>query len=505
MKRRWKIIAIIVVAALALSPFALHYFAKWRLAAYRAELTRQGEKLESVQFAPVANTNSRANGAELIKASNAIGGKISELSPSLMRIVAPGKARVAVLQPELIEEVDPAYVPEVGSKRTNVNIWPLLESEVERIKITIEDLRHAVSGPLQFPIPYALGIEVFPSHIISIKQGSQALKAAFASDIRANRTTEAMADAVAQVRIVANWKEEPILISQLVRDACASIAFNTTWEAVQCRKLDSEQLRALQSEWERVDFLSDAILAMRYERALANQMIALARTDVSKCILSIPGSGPTNFGSLVEHTLSEPSDGLNEMLNRYPRFWVWRWVGSYYTELDMLKEDGQVIAALQAASRREGNSIRLDVGDSDWLFGNQYPWESTNNPALWRSASRAIRCQAEASLTIAAIGLERYRLEHNDYPATLKELVPEFLQRVPTDWQDGHEIHYRRVSGTAYILYSIGDNHVDDGGDSTPLTGDTPRLYGGKDLVWPQPASEDEIKAFEEKNRRGKS
>ncbi len=76
-----------------------------------------------------------------------------------------------------------------------------------------------------------------------------------------------------------------------------------------------------------------------------------------------------------------------------------------------------------------------------------------------------LREQAEMRLLIAELALQAYLLEHDQLPARLAELVPEYLPEVPVDplSQDSSPLNYRRTDD-GYLLYSVGENGIDDGG-----------------------------------------
>ncbi len=74
---------------------------------------------------------------------------------------------------------------------------------------------------------------------------------------------------------------------------------------------------------------------------------------------------------------------------------------------------------------------------------------------------------AHLRLARTAAALELYRRQHGDWPRTLQQLVPEYLDAVPLDPYSGRPLRY--IPGEA--VYSIGHNLNDDGGtgrDRTP-------------------------------------
>jgi hypothetical protein len=92
-----------------------------------------------------------------------------------------------------------------------------------------------------------------------------------------------------------------------------------------------------------------------------------------------------------------------------------------------------------------------------------------------------------------ACALERYRLAHNRLPDTLNSLVPQFLASVPRDVIDGQLLRYRRTAADQFVLYSIGWNERDDGGQIA-WKKDEPRKQDieAGDWVWfsqPQPSA----------------
>jgi hypothetical protein len=79
--------------------------------------------------------------------------------------------------------------------------------------------------------------------------------------------------------------------------------------------------------------------------------------------------------------------------------------------------------------------------------------------------------------------LERFRLAHGEYPATLDALIPQFIEKLPHDIIGGQSLHYRRTDDGKFLLYSVGWNERDDGGKAAfNKTGGVD--YGKGDWVW---------------------
>lgn len=77
----------------------------------------------------------------------------------------------------------------------------------------------------------------------------------------------------------------------------------------------------------------------------------------------------------------------------------------------------------------------------------------------------------------AAVAAERHFLKYRVYPQTWDEMVPEWLPEVPRDVWSGRDLIYSIGPEGRPVIYSVGENEVDDGG--TPKA-----LKSQGDLVW---------------------
>ena len=76
------------------------------------------------------------------------------------------------------------------------------------------------------------------------------------------------------------------------------------------------------------------------------------------------------------------------------------------------------------------------------------------------------RSQAVLRSAIAALAVERYRLEHERWPHSLSALVPQYLRQAPVDPHDGESLRYRRLDH-GVVIYSVGPDQQDNGGNIT--------------------------------------
>ena len=79
-------------------------------------------------------------------------------------------------------------------------------------------------------------------------------------------------------------------------------------------------------------------------------------------------------------------------------------------------------------------------------------------------------------------------MARGQYPESLAELVPQFIEQLPADSINGGPMKYRRTNDGKFLLYSVGWNESDDGGIPA-MTRDAPARADFKrgDWVWRYP------------------
>jgi len=115
-----------------------------------------------------------------------------------------------------------------------------------------------------------------------------------------------------------------------------------------------------------------------------------------------------------------------------------------------------------------------------------------------------IRSETARRIVITAIALKRFQLKHAHLPETLAALVLAFIPSVPIDPEAGRPLCYRRNADGTFLLYSVGEDGKDDGGDATHTSSSGSSSLAwqhvqARDWVWPQPATEAEIKLYLDK------
>jgi hypothetical protein len=120
---------------------------------------------------------------------------------------------------------------------------------------------------------------------------------------------------------------------------------------------------------------------------------------------------------------------------------------------------------------------------------------------MGKTLNRVMGAEINKHLTVTAIALKRFQLKHGKLPEKLSELTPEFLASVSVDFVDGQPLRYRRNADGTYLLYSIGEDGKDDGGNPSLEKSNTSSNFFWQnpralDWVWPQPATPAEVQFF---------
>jgi hypothetical protein len=80
-----------------------------------------------------------------------------------------------------------------------------------------------------------------------------------------------------------------------------------------------------------------------------------------------------------------------------------------------------------------------------------------------QNAAHDLAAKAELRSAATCLAAERFRLTKGRWPANLAELVPMYLEAVPTDPYDGLPLRLKRDDST-FVVYSVFIDGIDDGG-----------------------------------------
>jgi hypothetical protein len=494
-RRVLSLFLLVLLTVVLLPPFLMGCYHRVALERYKAALRAAGHLKTLAEARPRSPADMVNGGPALTNLMQRLPSLPSAMQPGMAKGLAAGlpagTRRVIWAQPELPSD-------------EQTNLWPDLRVFLGANAADIAALRSALEAPmLEFAVRYEDGFRVLLPHFTKIKPIVLLLGSDAELQLHDGQPELALADTIAGVHLAARWNREPILLTQLMRIAIAKIMVNTTWEVLRFQDWSDADLAALQQAWLELDLPASVDATLNFEEAeivdLLGHISRKQYAGLSPATSGSEGAGADNFIGILKLCCRDPKEGLNAAWDRYPRWWAFRMWRQYQLEKVALQRIEAARASLRAAVERgawlarlreaETNVTRLD-GLITWApdfinSGNSY----TNVMAKYAGI------EAQRSLVIAAIALERHQHKHGSYPANLEPLVPAFLAALPRDPMDGQPLRYRRNDDGRYTLYSVGWNDQDDGGDPTPV-GTSPYWENGKDIVWPKPAFQAEVDAY---------
>jgi hypothetical protein len=380
---------------------------------------------------------------------------------------------------------------------------------------------------LDFNINYNLGFSGLPRMLSPLKQAAQNLTAAIISALHEGDSELATTHLQALLALARGSQDERFIISQLVRFAIVGIAQATSWDYLQSTNATDVQLEAVQRDWMALDFALPTERALEMERAISEMTIGNMRESraefsrVTTGFVAGAGGGTASTGDFAERASDFAKDTW-EKTKEGSKEAAWRVAWSYPDQLRMLqgsqvhietlrlaRSNGNFSAAIQMQRSRLcelGISNILPDEESSSFFGNGLNLQTLFTEGILvsdRMINKVMVIEAGKQLTVTAIALKRYKLLHGNLPADLAALVPEFLPVVPIDPVNAQPLHYKPNADGTFLLYSVGEDAEDNGGDPTSTNPKTFWWQRGRDWVWPQPASAQEIEDhFQQKRRK---
>ncbi|HSU56657.1 MAG TPA: hypothetical protein VLT36_21535 [Candidatus Dormibacteraeota bacterium] len=347
-----------------------------------------------------------------------------------------------------------------------------------------DELREASHRPRsRFPIHYEQEdpASILIPHLAPLKNMCAALRLRASAELASGKAEEALKDIELMFVICNSTRDEPILISQLVRTAQFKLALQPIWEGMD--QWSDSQLRELQEWLAGFDFCADLRRALQAERAFFGVgLIEYVRNSSDR-------NGVVSNLGRMDNNGSYALVGL--MISAAPNGWFYFEEANHsriFEEylLNTIELTNRVIRP--AVTRRATEeSISLQSHSAPILFFRHKFFSALLLPWVGSLAPKAAFGQSAADNALVACALQRYRLAHGEFPSTLEALKPFFgsdagvdrlgsqtnawtrggparREGLPHDIINGEPLKYRRTDKNHYVLYSIGWNEKDDGG-----------------------------------------
>jgi hypothetical protein len=288
------------------------------------------------------------------------------------------------------------------------------------------------------------------------------------------QTNAAFEESLVALRISDWLREDPLLISHLVRIAQGQIASESIWHGIAAHCWTDAQLQEFQRQLAQRDYLAGLALALEGERNGAIQTMDQWIRDPKQIYQMLEANVPEISGVAFDQALFAAI---------LPRGWIRQNQSALALETQQHIETARRLrggmpgpewqAILKEAEARDAHEeSRFQKNPSPYtLFARQL------GAGLGRSVAKTVRGSVMNQCAITGCALERHRLQKGTYPKTLDALVPDFLPAVPIDPMDGKPIRYAQTDNGLFRLWSVGDDREDQNGRRKDGT--------HRDWVWP--------------------
>jgi hypothetical protein len=255
------------------------------------------------------------------------------------------------------------------------------------------------------------------------------------------------------------------LVAAMINVAVTGLYVDTIAYGFQQHAWQEPQFAALQEQ------LADINLTPFVLQALREEPVAVCRTAETDWI-------PKMFD-----TTSHTTWTIKVAWWFWPRGWTYQNMVNV-AMLELTRSDGFDLVHNTIAPRKFEEEMR----NVDKFFRHYSPYKllaAIAIPNISKAEQVATHNQTMVNEAQIVCALERYHLAHGEYPETLDVLMPQFIEKIPHDIIGGQPLHYRRTDAGKFLLYSVGWNETDDGGQEvSPQTKNGGIDYTKGDWVW---------------------
>ena len=294
----------------------------------------------------------------------------------------------------------------------------------------------AKARPLcRFDVNYEAGLAAELPHLSILRGVTRAFILRSLAFIEGNNTKAAFADLEMALFLADCIKDEPMLISQLVRSAILNITMQAVWEGLAKKKWNAEQLAILEKRFASINCFQEYRKGMLGERVIGIQTFEKLKGDIDKARELLGDGLPAD--DLAVDWFHKNMINLNEFHLTY-----------YNQVFDAKSPILQPNIVNELAEELEENGKNKDYLLCAMMMPS-FGW-----------MSKLAQIQAAVDQARLSCLLEIYHLKHHKYPKQLKDLkVP-----LPADLMNGKPYVYKPDFKRRYLLYGVGWNQKDEGG-----------------------------------------
>ena len=270
---------------------------------------------------------------------------------------------------------------------------------------------------------------------------------------------------------------QPItLVEAMINVAITGLYVNTIADGFRLHAWQEPQLVALQEQLKGVNLSPQLANALRWEMAASTQTI---ETTTASKIADMFRKADAIYGTDFWTRRLNP---LYLFLKLAPRGWL------YQNMVNVARPESKSLDGFdlkhQSISPRVFGGVDHNLENLPRHKSPFKIWAALTVTNTVKATQVLAYNQTQVNEAQVACALERYRLAHGEYPEALDALVPQFIEKLPHDIIGGQPLHYRRTGSGKFLLYSVGWNETDDGGEPSPTVNIGPIDYTKGDWVW---------------------
>ncbi len=473
----------VVAVALILSAIMSSQKASARraLSDYKSKLLAQGEKLTWEEWGYPRVVESNDCLPRLVRATEMLGSR--DFSPGKIKLMDVSSAT----------NLQPCWAKDrlfLTDKTPSELSWSEFQAEMKFAGGALAEIRSALSNPPSFCMTDPTNFVLRPQfQFVAQRNAAQWLSAEIILSLRQQNMERVREDLRALRQLIHLQENDFTLVCQMIRVAIAGLAFSDTWEALQSSEWSEPELAELQQGWEGINLFTNL------ERGLLGERLSLNAAFHQVRVLS-------DSASQLEFVALAPSGFANTKRKGLRHYWrvlvvlpIWR-SNLDADELLALRHDQNCLDAARRLKQGiawptvdrelDGYYQSLNTTLSGPMAQIRYALSATAIPLTHKATLTTLRHETMRRLMIVAIALKRYQMQNHNLPPMLEALAPNFISALPSDPMSGKPLCYRVDSTSGFVLYSVGEDGVDDGGQVksvTPATGG--ELWYWKDWVWP--------------------
>lgn len=264
-------------------------------------------------------------------------------------------------------------------------------------------------------------------------------------------------------------RHEALLVTHLLANAMDMLACNMIRHAVAQTQFTEAQLKRLVDAVNAVDQTDGLYRALVGERAMG--IMLFREPDQLSSLMGSPG-------------------GMNWPLTAHQVLGTIKLDEALY--LKVMTDN--VEAAKLSPDQRAAEYARIEhefVAAIDSFVGKRvHALTASIAPTISRASVIDLRARNDVQLVRIGLAVERYRAANGRNPATLRDLVPTYIDAVPNDLLDGKPFRYRVLADGGFVVWSPGKDGVDESGVTPdPATGKATKAGDDEAFAVQRPAA----------------